>query len=221
MVLSPRFSADRNKLLVAPLVVIHIILSLLLLLLVAGIEESLVLGIEVAPTIMASYLPPGWTEEKYGNHTEEDVAALPYEVGDLCRRALCPPPQPRVLADASTKELVQLNKRKKIEKRKATKEEPAFQKTVKDMGYDTWGYMIFRGDYSSDAMWEDFFTRFDALVESTIDKQIEHGYTVDEEVRKQLTWDTVEDSRLADVPIVAPDGTESIVGFVVLVCPAV
>lgn len=111
--------------------------------------------------------------------------------------------------------------RKKIEKRKAAKEEPAFQKTVKNMGYDIWGYIIFRGDYNSDAMWEDFFINFDALVESTIDKLIDRGYMVDEKVRKKLTWDIVEDSGLADVPIVAPAGTESIVGFVILISIAV
>lgn len=41
------------------------------------------LGLEVSPKMMASYLPPGWTEEKYENHTKEDAAALPFEVGDL------------------------------------------------------------------------------------------------------------------------------------------
>ncbi|PSK60599.1 hypothetical protein B9Z65_749 [Elsinoe australis] len=140
------------------------------------------------------YLPPGWTEEQYQNATDEDFENLPDEVLERNMK--------RMAAESALQSQRRLTE---INERRAARGAPSIEQArkergkaghpvvrlVESKGWDDFGFMLFRMDYSDDARWERFMEVYDQMLESSMD-EAEAGSGI-ERIRDKLFTKFVDD----------------------------
>lgn len=70
-----------------------------------------------------------------------------------------------------------------------------FVQCVEEQGYDEWGYILIRTDYSSEERWEHFQAEFNKIIEDSMDKEVSEGSGV-ERVRDMCTIQVMVDPKL-------------------------
>lgn len=70
-----------------------------------------------------------------------------------------------------------------------------FVQCVEEQGYDEWGYVLVRTDYSSEVRWEHFQAEFNKIIEDSMDKEVAEGSGV-ERVRDMCTIQVLVDPTL-------------------------
>lgn len=70
-----------------------------------------------------------------------------------------------------------------------------FVQCVEEQGYDEWGYILIRTDYSSEERWEQFQAEFNKIIEDSMDKEVSEGSGV-ERVRDMCTIQVMVDPKL-------------------------
>lgn len=70
-----------------------------------------------------------------------------------------------------------------------------FVQCVEEQGYDEWGYILIRTDYSSEERWEQFQAEFNKIIEDSMDKEVSEGSGV-ERVRGMCTIHVILDPKL-------------------------
>ncbi|KAI4745956.1 hypothetical protein E4T50_03666 [Aureobasidium sp. EXF-12298] len=145
-----------------------------------------------------TYLPPGWTEERYENATDDDWETLPEHEAELLFK------RENEERKAASREARQAFKDGMIAKAQAAgapppefspetdDSEPHFLvKLVEENKWDDFGFLVFRTYFGNDTLWEQFRESWDSL--------LEHGFdTADESegfdrIRDKLFMKTVDD----------------------------
>ncbi|KAI9750888.1 MAG: hypothetical protein M4579_006264 [Chaenotheca gracillima] len=161
----------------------------------AWLEEEIPISAFQEATDLTSYLPPGWTEEKFNTATAKDLEDLPIDVllntigrckatgvtsetlieAEIAAR--------RALANAARLEagLPALPERSKT----------SYVKIIEDYELGEWGYVVYRtGAYGDDARWEQFMKRWQELVDEQVDPALGDGVQM---AKDRLRFKFVED----------------------------
>ncbi|OBT77020.1 hypothetical protein VF21_02882 [Pseudogymnoascus sp. 05NY08] len=128
-------------------------------------------GPEMGEEKALCWLPPGWTEEKYASATDEDWETLSDDLLELNMQRMAAQAhlnfeatKARIRAEDAANGRAPRDMLYEIET-----EHPLVQ-VIEEAGYDDFGFLLFRTDFSDDARWERFVVEWDVLLDKRLDE---------------------------------------------------
>ncbi|KFZ25272.1 hypothetical protein V502_00247 [Pseudogymnoascus sp. VKM F-4520 (FW-2644)] len=116
------------------------------------------------------WLSPGWTEERYANATDEDWEVMSDELLELNIQRMVPQGHRNFAATkASIREADAAIGRAP---RDMLETEHHLVKVVEDAGYEDFGFVMVRTDFTSESRWERFVGRWDELLDMQFDNAL-------------------------------------------------
>ncbi|OBT76557.1 hypothetical protein VF21_05372 [Pseudogymnoascus sp. 05NY08] len=116
------------------------------------------------------WLPPGWTEERYANATDEDWEVMSDELLELNMQRMAA--HANLNYEATIARIRARDAAKGLPPRDIPGINHPLVKIVEEAGYEEFGFVMVRTDFTSESRWERFVERWDELLDMQFDNAL-------------------------------------------------